>query len=67
MGSGTLLILLPKRPMCIAAYLTLVDRSRYGDVSRDAPASMLEILFIALALLQVVRAWRHGRVEKSQR
>jgi hypothetical protein len=28
---------------------------------------MLEILFIASALLLVVRAGRHGRVEKSQR
>jgi hypothetical protein len=66
-GSGTLLILLPKCPMYIAAYLTLWTGA---DVSMSISMHlrpMLEILFLASALSLVVRAERHGRVEKSQR
>jgi len=44
-----------------------VDRSRCGDVSRDAPVSHAGDVVHRLALLLVVRAWRHGRVEKSPR
>jgi hypothetical protein len=67
MGSGTLLILLPKCPVCILAYLTLWTGAGVAMSVAMHPRPMLEILFSASALLLVVRAWRHGRVEKSQR
>ena len=67
MGSGTLLILLPKCPMCIAAYLTLWTGAGVAMSVAMHLRPMLEILFIASALLLVVRAGRHGRAEKSQR
>ena len=53
--------------MCIAAYLTLWRGAGVAMSVAMHLRPMLEILFIAAALLLVVRAWRHGRVEKSQR
>jgi hypothetical protein len=66
-GSGALLVMLPKCPMCIAAYLTLWTGARVPMSVAMHLRPMLEILFIASALLLVVRAGQHGRVEKSQR
>jgi hypothetical protein len=66
-GSGTLLILLPKCPMCIAAYLGLWMGADVAMSVAMHRRHVREILFTASALLLVVLAWRYGRVEKSHR
>jgi hypothetical protein len=53
--------------MCIAAYLTLWTGACVAMSVAMHLRPMLEILFIASALLLVVLDWRHGRVEKSHR
>ena len=54
-GSGTLLVLLPKCPMCIAAYLTLWTGASVAMSVATHLRPMLEILFFASVLLLVVR------------
>jgi len=54
-GSGTLLVLLPKCPMCIAAYLTLWTGASVAMSIATHLGPMLEILFVASAVLLIVR------------
>jgi hypothetical protein len=54
-GSGTLLVLLPKCPLCIAAYLTLWTGAGAALPVATHLRPTLAILFSATALLLVVR------------
>src|SRR5580704_18257802 len=54
-GSGTLLVLLPKCPVCIAAYLTLWTGAGAAMSVATHLRPMLAILFLATALLLIVR------------
>ena len=54
-GSGALLVLLPKCPMCIAAYLTLWTGAGVAMSIATHLGPMLEILFVASVILLVVR------------
>ena len=54
-GSGALLVLLPKCPLCIAAYLTLWTGASAAVSIATHLRPMLSILFSASALLLVVR------------
>ena len=54
-GSGALLALLPKCPVCIAAYLTLWTGASVAMPIATRLRPMLEILFAALAVLLLVR------------
>ena len=54
-GSGTLLVLLPKCPVCIAAYLTLWTGASVAMSVATHLRPMLAILFFASALFLVVR------------
>jgi hypothetical protein len=59
-GSGALLVLLPKCPMCIAAYLTLWTGAGVAMSIATHLGPMLEILFVASAVLLVVRQMAMG-------
>jgi hypothetical protein len=54
-GSGALLVLLPKCPVCIAAYLALWTGAGAAMSVATHLRPMLAILFCATALLLVVR------------
>ena len=54
-GSGALLVLLPKCPMCIAAYLTLWTGASVAMSVATYLRPMLAILFFASILLLIVR------------
>jgi len=54
-GSGALLVLLPKCPMCIAVYLSLWTGASVAMSVATHLRPMLMILFFASALLLVVR------------
>ena len=54
-GSGALLVLLPKCPLCIAAYLTLWTGAGAAMSIAMHLRPALEILFAASALLLIVR------------
>jgi hypothetical protein len=54
-GSGALLVLLPKCPMCIAAYLTLWTGASVAMPVATHLRPILAILFLASALLPAVR------------
>ena len=55
MGSGALLVLLPKCPMCVAAYLTLWTGASLAMPVATYLRPMLAILFLASALLVSIR------------
>lgn len=57
-GSGALLVLLPKCPLCIAAYLTLWTGAGAAMSIAVHLRPALEILFVASALFLVVRSRR---------
>jgi hypothetical protein len=60
-GSGTLLVLLPKCPMCIAAYLALFTGAAEAMPLATRLRPIMEILFAASAILLLVRTARfHG-------
>jgi hypothetical protein len=52
---GTLLVLLPKSPVCIAAYLSLWTGASVAMSGATHLGPMLAILFFASALLLVIR------------
>jgi hypothetical protein len=54
-GSGALLVLLPKCPMCIAAYLTLWTGASLAMPMATYLRPMLAILFLASALFLATR------------
>jgi hypothetical protein len=54
-GTGALLVLLPKCPMCIAAYLTLWTGASLAMPVATYLRPMLAILFLASALLLAIR------------
>jgi hypothetical protein len=54
-GSGALLVLLPKCPMCVAAYLTLWTGASLAMPVATYLRPMLAILFLASALLVAIR------------
>jgi len=54
-GSGALLLLLPKCPMCIAAYLTLWTGASVAMSVATHLRPMLAILFLASTFFLVVR------------
>ena len=54
-GSGALLVLVPKCPMCIAAYLTLWTGAGVAMPVATHLRPMLAILFLASALLLATR------------
>jgi hypothetical protein len=54
-GSGALLVLLPKCPMCIAAYLTLWTGATVAMPVATYLRPMMAILFLASAFLLAVR------------
>lgn len=54
-GSGALLVLLPKCPICIAAYLTLWTGAGVAMSVATYLRPMLAVLFFASALLLVAR------------
>jgi hypothetical protein len=54
-GSGALLVLLPKCPMCVAAYLTLWTGASLAMPVATYLRPMLAILFLASALLVAMR------------
>jgi hypothetical protein len=54
-GSGALLVLLPKCPMCIAAYLTLWTGASVAMPVAMHLRPMLAIFFLASALLVAIR------------
>jgi hypothetical protein len=55
-GSGTLLVLLPKCPVCIAAYLTLWTGAGAAMPVATHLRPVLAILFFASVLLLAVRS-----------
>jgi hypothetical protein len=59
-GSGALLVLLPKCPMCIAAYLTMWSGAGVAMSVATHLRPMMAILFLASAVLLAVR-WAAGR------
>jgi hypothetical protein len=66
MGSGVLLVLLPKCPMCIAAYLTLWTGAGVAMQVATHLRPMAAVLFCASALFLAVRlAASRMRPEKS--
>ncbi len=54
-GSGTLLVLLPKCPICIAAYLALWTGAGVAMPIAAHLRPLLEIVFVALMLLPPAR------------
>ena len=54
-GSGALLLLVPKCPMCVAAYLALWTGASVATPIATRLRPMLEIAFAASALLLLVR------------
>jgi len=54
-GSGAMLALLPKCPVCIAGYLALWTGASIAMPIATRLRPMLEILFVALAVLLLVR------------
>jgi len=54
-GSGALLILLPKRPKCIAAYLALWTGASVAMPVATHLRPVLEIVLIASAALSLLR------------
>ena len=54
-GSGTLLVLLPKCPMCIAAYLALWTGASVAMPIATRLRPLLEIVFAASAMLLLAR------------
>ncbi len=54
-GSGALLVLLPKCPMCVAAYLTLWTGASFAIPVATYLRPMVAILFLASALLLAIR------------
>jgi hypothetical protein len=54
-GSGALLVLLPKCPLCLAAYLTLWTGASVAMPVAMHLRPMVAILFFASTLLLVVR------------
>ena len=65
-GSGALLVLLPKCPMCIAAYLTLWTGAGLAMPVATYLRPMLAILFLASALLLAVR-WAAVRARSGNK
>ena len=65
-GSGALLFLLPKCPMCIAAYLTLWTGAGLAMPVATYLRPMLAILFLASALLLAVR-WAAVRARSGNK
>ena len=55
LGSGLLLILLPKCPLCIAAYLSLFTGAGVAMTIAMRLRPLLEILFVAAAALLLLR------------
>ena len=54
-GSGALLVLLPKCPMCIAAYLALWTGASVAMPVATGLRPVLEILFVVSAVLLLLR------------
>lgn len=54
-GSGILLVLLPKCPMCIAAYLALWTGASVAMPVATRLRPLLEIVFVASVVLLLVR------------
>ena len=55
LGSGTLLVLLPKCPMCIAAYFALWTGASVAMPLATRLRPMLEMVFLALSVLLLAR------------
>jgi hypothetical protein len=64
-GSGALLVLLPKCPMCIAAYLTLWTGASMAMPVATHLRPMMAILFLASAFLLAVR-WAAARTVRRK-
>jgi acyl-CoA synthetase (AMP-forming)/AMP-acid ligase II len=62
LGSGTLLVLLPKCPMCIAAYVALWTGASVAIPVATRLRSLLEILFVVSAVLLLAR----GLVQRAR-
>ena len=60
-GSGVLLLLLPKCPLCIAAYLALWMGAGAAMSIATQARPVLELLFAASLILLAVRFWRQPR------
>jgi hypothetical protein len=67
LGSGALLLLIPKCPMCIAAYLTLWTGAGAAMQIATHLRPMAGILFFASALLLAVRFTVRMRSERASR
>lgn len=64
-GSGILLILLPKCPLCIAAYLALWTGAGMAIPISTRLRPLLEIVFVASVVLMLVR-WMAARVHRER-
>lgn len=67
-GSGTLLLLLPKCPLCIAAYLTVWTGASVAISLATHLRPLLEILFTVSLLLFVMRfvSLRAKKLERTE-
>ena len=66
-GSGTLLVLLPKCPMCIAAYLALFTGAAEAMPLAAHLRLIVEILFAVSSILLVRTARLHGYFSSGRR
>ena len=64
MSSGALLVLLPKCPMCIAAYVALWTGASVAMPIATHLRPLLEGLFVASVLLMIVRSVAVRRAER---
>jgi hypothetical protein len=63
MSSGAMLLLLPKCPLCIAAYVALWTGAGAAMSIATRLRPLLEVVFVASALLLIVRCVAARRTE----